>query len=38
MVSISPVGGVTLDNAGNLYGVTFGRGKDRGGLVFKVTP
>jgi uncharacterized repeat protein (TIGR03803 family) len=33
-----PVGGVTMDSAGNLYGTTFFGGASGRGTIFKVTP
>lgn len=32
----APVGGLTLDSAGNLYGTTFGGGSAGGGTIFKI--
>lgn len=34
----SPVGGVIFDDAGNLYGATYGYGSDGYGAVFELTP
>ncbi len=33
-----PIGGVTFDSTGALYGTTFNGGLDAGGAVFKLTP
>ena len=33
-----PLGGLTFDSAGNLYGTTSGQRTDNGGTVFKLTP
>jgi uncharacterized repeat protein (TIGR03803 family) len=35
---ISPWAGVTLDPAGNIYGTTYAGGKQKSGVVFKLTP
>jgi uncharacterized repeat protein (TIGR03803 family) len=34
----SPRGGVVLDSAGNLYGVTYEGGSLNGGVVYEITP
>jgi uncharacterized repeat protein (TIGR03803 family) len=35
---LSPNGGLILDNAGNIYGVTFSGGQYGGGTVYKLSP